>query len=178
MSYQRRYAIGNILVAYLEFFRLALTQILLFDYRHGHWLLAVPEWYSLSTLQIKPKFSAISPVRTSGPQDSKISFTLQFHFDVEIEGARTERLLSSIFFSRVVHFQLPLNTILLSIQAMIALITYAVFANCDPVLSGEITAYDQLFPHLVMRLFGNIPALRGLFLSTVFAAALRQVLYQ
>ncbi|KAM7539460.1 hypothetical protein Aperf_G00000047305 [Anoplocephala perfoliata] len=71
-----------------------------------------------------------------------------------------------------IHMQLPFNTILLSIQLIIALVTYAVFANCDPVLSGQISAYDQLFPHLVMHLFGNIPALRGLFLSVVFAAAL------
>lgn len=58
-------------------------------------------------------------------------------------------------------------------QGIIGLVAYAVFANCDPVLNGEISEYDQLFPHLVMRLFGNIPALRGIFLSTLFAAALR-----
>ncbi|KAL5968537.1 Sodium-dependent multivitamin transporter [Taenia solium] len=73
---------------------------------------------------------------------------------------------------RAIHLQLPINVVLLSMQGIIGLVAYAVFANCDPVLNGEISGYDQLFPHLVMRLFGNIPALRGLFLSTLFAAAL------
>ncbi|VUZ44058.1 unnamed protein product [Hymenolepis diminuta] len=73
---------------------------------------------------------------------------------------------------RAIHLQLPVNVVLLSVQLVIGLVTYAVFVNCDPVLNGDITAYDQLFPHLVMHLFENIPALRGLFLSTVFAAAL------
>ncbi|KAL5106178.1 Sodium-dependent multivitamin transporter [Taenia crassiceps] len=73
---------------------------------------------------------------------------------------------------RAIHLQLPINAMLLSMQAIIGLVAYAVFANCDPVLGQEISGYDQLFPHLVMRLFGNIPALRGLFLSTLFAAAL------
>nr|CDS30856.1 sodium coupled monocarboxylate transporter 1 [Hymenolepis microstoma] len=73
---------------------------------------------------------------------------------------------------RAIHLQLPINVVLLSVQLVIGLVTYAVFANCDPVLNGDITAYDQLFPHLIMHLFKNIPALRGLFLSTIFAAAL------
>ncbi|VDN98622.1 unnamed protein product [Rodentolepis nana] len=73
---------------------------------------------------------------------------------------------------RAIHLQLPINVVLLSVQLVIGLVTYAVFANCDPVLSGDITDYDQLFPHLIMHLFENIPALRGLFLSTIFAAAL------
>ena len=66
-----------------------------------------------------------------------------------------------------------MNIVLLSIQMIIGLVTYAVFVDCDPKLSGEISEYDQLFANLVMRLFGGIPILRGLFLSTVFAAALR-----
>ncbi|CUT99293.1 sodium coupled monocarboxylate transporter 1 [Echinococcus multilocularis] len=73
---------------------------------------------------------------------------------------------------RTIHLQLPINAVLLSIQGIIGLIAYAVFVDCDPLLNGEISQYDQLFPHLVMRLFGGIPALRGLFLSTLFAAAL------
>ncbi|VDM31532.1 unnamed protein product [Hydatigera taeniaeformis] len=73
---------------------------------------------------------------------------------------------------RAIHLQLPINAVLLSLQGIIGLIAYAVFATCDPRLSGEISEYDQLFPHLVMRLFGGIPTLRGLFLSTLFAAAL------
>lgn len=59
---------------------------------------------------------------------------------------------------------------------VLGLVTYAVFVGCDPLLSGKISAYDQIFPHLVMTLFETIPVLRGLFLSTVFAAALRLVL--
>lgn len=79
----------------------------------------------------------------------------------------------NVFGCRAIHLQLPMNVVLLSIQIVIALVTYAVFVDCDPQSSGEISASDQLFPHLVMQLFGGIPALRGLFLSTIFAAALR-----
>ncbi|VDD77113.1 unnamed protein product [Mesocestoides corti] len=71
-----------------------------------------------------------------------------------------------------IHLQLPMNAVFLSVQMLTGLVTYAVFVGCDPKLNGEITDYDQIFPHLVMRLFSDIPVLRGLFLSTVFAAAL------
>uniref|UniRef100_A0A5K3FSX5 Sodium-coupled monocarboxylate transporter 2 n=3 Tax=Mesocestoides corti TaxID=53468 RepID=A0A5K3FSX5_MESCO len=73
---------------------------------------------------------------------------------------------------RAIHLQLPMNAVFLSVQMLTGLVTYAVFVGCDPKLNGEITDYDQIFPHLVMRLFSDIPVLRGLFLSTVFAAAL------
>uniref|UniRef100_A0A5K3FPS6 Sodium-coupled monocarboxylate transporter 2 n=1 Tax=Mesocestoides corti TaxID=53468 RepID=A0A5K3FPS6_MESCO len=74
--------------------------------------------------------------------------------------------------SMAIHLQLPMNAVFLSVQMLTGLVTYAVFVGCDPKLNGEITDYDQIFPHLVMRLFSDIPVLRGLFLSTVFAAAL------
>ena len=68
-----------------------------------------------------------------------------------------------------------MNAIFLGVQLIMGLVTYAVFVDCDPIKNGEINANDQLFAHVVMRIFGGIPAVRGLFLSTIFAAALRQV---
>ncbi|BHF76007.1 hypothetical protein SprV_0501910500 [Sparganum proliferum] len=71
-----------------------------------------------------------------------------------------------------IHANLGLNSLFLSVQMLGGLISYAIFVGCDPLLDGRITAYDQIFPHLVMHLFQNIPVLRGVFLSTIFAAAL------
>ncbi|VDM02603.1 unnamed protein product [Schistocephalus solidus] len=74
---------------------------------------------------------------------------------------------------QAIHANLGFNSLFLSIQMLCGLVSYAVFVGCDPLLDGHITAYDQIFPHLVMHLFQNIPVLRGIFLSTIFAAALR-----
>ncbi|VDL95750.1 unnamed protein product [Schistocephalus solidus] len=73
---------------------------------------------------------------------------------------------------QAIHANLGFNSLFLSIQMLCGLVSYAVFVGCDPLLDGHITAYDQIFPHLVMHLFQNIPVLRGIFLSTIFAAAL------
>ncbi|VDN10247.1 unnamed protein product [Dibothriocephalus latus] len=75
-----------------------------------------------------------------------------------------------------IHANLGFNTLFLSVQILGGLISYAIFVGCDPLLDGRITAYDQIFPHLVMHLFQNIPVLRGIFLSTIFAAALSRAL--
>ncbi|KAJ8033683.1 Sodium-coupled monocarboxylate transporter 1 [Holothuria leucospilota] len=52
---------------------------------------------------------------------------------------------------------------------------YAFYADCDPLKAGMIQTSDQLVPFLVMELFGNIPGLPGLLVSSCFSAALSTV---
>ncbi|VDN09900.1 unnamed protein product [Dibothriocephalus latus] len=60
----------------------------------------------------------------------------------------------------------------MTLQCLGGLVSYAMFAGCDPKLNGETTASDQVLPYLIMKLFNNIPVVRGLFISSILAAAL------
>ncbi|VDK44727.1 unnamed protein product [Dibothriocephalus latus] len=68
---------------------------------------------------------------------------------------------------------IPVNVFFIVLHVAIGLVSYVYFRGCDPLLSGQISRYDMLFPFLALRLFKGIPVLRGLFLSVIFAAALR-----
>lgn len=46
------------------------------------------------------------------------------------------------------------------------------YRGCDPLLTGEIGAPDQLLPHYVMDMFGHIPSFCGIFVAGIFAASL------
>ncbi|BHF74984.1 hypothetical protein SprV_0501807700 [Sparganum proliferum] len=66
---------------------------------------------------------------------------------------------------------MPVNIIFIMLHVAIGLVSYVYFRGCDPKLSGELPRYDMLLPFLTLKLFANIPVLRGLFLSVIFAAA-------
>ncbi|KAL7058338.1 hypothetical protein AAHC03_016990 [Spirometra sp. Aus1] len=66
---------------------------------------------------------------------------------------------------------IPINTVFIILHVAIGLVSYVYFRGCDPKMSGELLRYDMLFPFLTLKLFANIPVLRGLFLSVIFAAA-------
>lgn len=70
---------------------------------------------------------------------------------------------------------LPLNAAFLVLQLAAGVVAYAYFVGCDPLMSGAIDASDQLLPHLIMTVFSEIPVLRGLFISSLFAAALSTI---
>ncbi|KAF6779187.1 hypothetical protein AHF37_01272 [Paragonimus kellicotti] len=59
------------------------------------------------------------------------------------------------------------------VQITAGLVTFAYFEGCNLVKSGLIKKFDQILPYVVMVLFNGIPVVRGLFLSIIFAAALR-----
>lgn len=46
------------------------------------------------------------------------------------------------------------------------------YANCDPLKTGQIVEHDGLLPFYIMDVFGNVPALNGLFVAGIFAASL------
>ncbi|VDL85927.1 unnamed protein product [Schistocephalus solidus] len=71
-----------------------------------------------------------------------------------------------------IHLNLPLNIVFMTLQCLGGLVSYATFVGCDPKLNGETTASDQILPYLIMKLFNHIPVVRGLFISSILAAAL------
>ncbi|XP_071835571.1 sodium-coupled monocarboxylate transporter 1-like isoform X2 [Apostichopus japonicus] len=58
---------------------------------------------------------------------------------------------------------------------MTGIMMYAYYADCDPISAGLVEKADQLVPFLVMDLFGKIPGLPGLLVSSCFSAALSTV---
>lgn len=55
------------------------------------------------------------------------------------------------------------------------LMTYAHYAECDPLRSGQISEKDQLIPFYVMDVFGHIKFMTGIFVAGIFAASLGTV---
>ncbi len=44
---------------------------------------------------------------------------------------------------------------------------------CDPLKNGEISRTEELLPYLVMDVLGDFPGLPGLFVASIYSAALR-----
>lgn len=55
------------------------------------------------------------------------------------------------------------------------LMTFAHYAECDPLRSGQISEKDQLVPFYVMDVFGHIKFVTGIFVAGIFAASLGTV---
>ncbi|XP_053689993.1 sodium-coupled monocarboxylate transporter 1 [Sabethes cyaneus] len=55
------------------------------------------------------------------------------------------------------------------------LMTFAHYAGCDPLRSGQITEKDQLVPFYVMDVFGHVKFMTGIFVAGIFAASLGTV---
>lgn len=67
--------------------------------------------------------------------------------------------------------------IIFSSSIFLGLIIYAKYANCDPFSTKKIITHDQLVPYFVLDVAGKIPGLPGLFISGIFCAALRLVIF-
>lgn len=55
------------------------------------------------------------------------------------------------------------------------IIMYAKYAGCDPIQNGQVTKPDQLFPLFVMQTLGFARGFPGLFVASVYSAALSSV---
>ena len=55
------------------------------------------------------------------------------------------------------------------------LLLYLEYGSCDPLMTGEITASDQILPYYVMDVFGKITSMTGIFVAGIFAASLGTV---
>jgi Na+/proline symporter len=63
------------------------------------------------------------------------------------------------------------STIALVILTGIAI--FARYANCDPLISGQIDKADQIVPYFVVQELDFIPGMMGLFAAVIFSAVLR-----
>uniref|UniRef100_A0A1A9W4N0 Sodium-coupled monocarboxylate transporter 1 n=1 Tax=Glossina brevipalpis TaxID=37001 RepID=A0A1A9W4N0_9MUSC len=55
------------------------------------------------------------------------------------------------------------------------LMVYNHYADCDPLLSGRITANDQLLPYYIINTYEHIYSVAGIFVAGIFAASLGTV---
>ncbi|KAJ8299392.1 hypothetical protein KUTeg_023452 [Tegillarca granosa] len=65
--------------------------------------------------------------------------------------------------------------ILITLCSIAGLALYANYANCDPLLNNDIRNPNQLLPHFVMEIFGDLPGLPGLFVACLFSGGLSSV---
>lgn len=67
-------------------------------------------------------------------------------------------------------------TSLLSFLAVAnGLVMYAYYENCDPLISHQISKYDQMIPYMMTEAFLKIPGLAGIFVAAACSGTLRCV---
>ncbi|XP_033625372.1 sodium-dependent multivitamin transporter-like [Asterias rubens] len=76
---------------------------------------------------------------------------------------------------RALYVNCPLMFIILSLTMMCGLVMFAMYGDCDPLLSGKITKSDQLLPYYVVNELGFIRGLPGLFTAAIFSGSLSTV---
>ncbi|XP_056132817.1 sodium/iodide cotransporter [Lampris incognitus] len=59
-----------------------------------------------------------------------------------------------------------------SSAATCGIVMFAYYINCDPLMSGKISAPDQYMPYLVLEIFKNHPGFPGLFLACAYSGTL------
>ena len=59
--------------------------------------------------------------------------------------------------------------------AVIGLILYAYYANCDPYTAKYVSSLDQIFPYFVMEVLSDKKGLPGIFLACIFSGSLSTV---
>lgn len=65
------------------------------------------------------------------------------------------------------------STFFIATCSYCGLLIYATYHDCDPLTTKMAKVKDQLMPLLVMRTFGGVPGLPGIFVAGVFSASLR-----
>ncbi|XP_028165675.1 sodium-coupled monocarboxylate transporter 1 isoform X3 [Ostrinia furnacalis] len=66
----------------------------------------------------------------------------------------------------------PAVGILFSLSWVVGMALYAVYKNCDPLMSGRIAAPDEVLAYYVEDQFAFLPGMLGLFLGSLFNGAL------
>ncbi|CAN7988238.1 unnamed protein product [Ixodes hexagonus] len=67
---------------------------------------------------------------------------------------------------------IPGVALLLVLAVLSGLILFAVYGNCDPRLTGDISRADQLMPYIVQDLLGDYPGLCGVLVAAVYSGCL------
>ncbi|XP_050681923.1 sodium-coupled monocarboxylate transporter 1 [Leptidea sinapis] len=66
----------------------------------------------------------------------------------------------------------PAVSVLFSLSWVVGMVIYAIYKYCDPLMSGKISAHDEVLPFYVQDQFGFLPGMLGLFLGSLFNGAL------
>lgn len=93
-----------------------------------------------------------------------------------------DKILHILTFSRslkeariALYLNWPLMMGLGSLIAFSGLVLYAVYENCDPVISGEIDSYDKIMPYFAVDKMAKFPGLMGVFIAGIFSASLSTI---
>ena len=76
---------------------------------------------------------------------------------------------------RAVRYNFILMAFLLLVVGWLGMVIYAVYAECDPILTKQVKKQDQLLPLLVLHVAGDIPGLPGLFMAGIFSGSLSSI---
>nr|KAF6482129.1 solute carrier family 5 member 5 [Molossus molossus] len=63
--------------------------------------------------------------------------------------------------------------LIVSTAAGCGIVMFTFYMDCDPILTGRISAPDQYMPLLVLDIFRNLPGVPGLFLACAYSGTLR-----
>nr|XP_039271182.1 sodium-coupled monocarboxylate transporter 2-like [Styela clava] len=72
-------------------------------------------------------------------------------------------------------FGLIIAVVVLLLCTGLGWVMYAYFEGCDPLISGQVSAPDQLLPFMIMKLFQQYPGLTGAFMAGVYAGCMSTV---
>ncbi|CAB3363589.1 Hypothetical predicted protein [Cloeon dipterum] len=66
-------------------------------------------------------------------------------------------------------------TFVVALTVYAGMLIFAQYFECDPLLTGDVSKPDQLFPLYVMDILGTVPGFPGLFVAGIFSAGLSTV---
>ncbi|KAI1292155.1 Sodium-coupled monocarboxylate transporter 1 [Halotydeus destructor] len=76
---------------------------------------------------------------------------------------------------RTVWVVLPFKVLILTLTCGGGLIAYAKYHDCDPIVTKQVKAADQIYPLFVMQSLSFIPGFTGLFVAGVFSGSLSTI---
>ncbi|CAH1798707.1 unnamed protein product [Owenia fusiformis] len=71
-----------------------------------------------------------------------------------------------------VYANMPLTFIAQSLFCLTGVVLFAAYATCDPLTQEQIKNRDQMVTYMVMDILGHLKGMGGLFMASVFAAAM------
>ncbi|XP_054011850.1 putative sodium-dependent multivitamin transporter [Hylaeus anthracinus] len=69
----------------------------------------------------------------------------------------------------------PITLSLGSLTAFSGLVLYAIYKDCDPLMSGQISSFDKIVPFFAADKMSRFPGTSGLFIAGVFSASLSTI---
>lgn len=79
------------------------------------------------------------------------------------------------------HAQISLTIFVIGLVAVMGsvfltgFVVFAIYADCDPIKTGDVEKADKIVPYFVQNIAGHITGMSGLFIACVFSAALSTI---